>query len=52
MLAAVVALASRAGPLLVFDDSGDQVFVVSPDDDPTHLATHWPWHVGSGASRS
>jgi hypothetical protein len=43
VLAAVVALASRAGPLLVFDDSGEHVFVVSPGDDSTHLAAHWPW---------
>jgi hypothetical protein len=43
VLAAVVALASQTGPLLVFDDSGENVFVVSPGDDPTHLAGHWPW---------
>ncbi|WP_197699071.1 hypothetical protein [Micromonospora inositola] len=43
VLAATVALASQAGPLLVFDDSGEHVFVVSPGDDPTHLAQHWPW---------
>ncbi|MFG2059159.1 hypothetical protein ACGFI9_34595 [Micromonospora sp. NPDC048930] len=43
VLAAVVALASQAGSLLVFDDSGEHVFVVSPGDDPTHLAAHWPW---------
>lgn len=43
VLAAVVALASQAGPLLVVDDSGEHVFVVSAGDDPTHLATHWPW---------
>lgn len=43
VLAAVVALASQAGPLLVFDDSGEHVFVVSPGDDPTDLAQHWPW---------
>ncbi|MFD6563185.1 hypothetical protein [Micromonospora profundi] len=43
VLAAAVALASHAGPLLVFDDSGEHVFVVSPGDDPTDLAQHWPW---------
>lgn len=43
VLAAVVALASHAGPLLVFDDGGEHVFVVSPDDDPTYLAGRWPW---------
>ncbi|SCL57676.1 hypothetical protein GA0070606_2812 [Micromonospora citrea] len=43
VLATAVALASQAGPLLVFDDSGEKVFVVSPGDDPTHLARHWPW---------
>lgn len=43
VLAATVALASQAGPLLVFDGSGEHVFVVSPGDDPTHLAQHWPW---------
>jgi hypothetical protein len=42
-LAAVVALAPKAGHLLVFDDSGENVFVVSPDDDPQQLAAHWPW---------
>ncbi|GAB2943184.1 hypothetical protein GCM10027280_34830 [Micromonospora polyrhachis] len=43
VLAAVVALASRSGPLLVFDDSGEHVFVVSPGEEPAHLATRWPW---------
>lgn len=43
VLAAAVALASQAGPLLVFDDSGEHVFVVSPGDDPTHLTGPWPW---------
>ncbi|MEV4763305.1 hypothetical protein AB0J89_11785 [Micromonospora chokoriensis] len=43
VLAAVVALASQAGPLLVVDDSGEHVFVVSPGDDPTDLSQHWPW---------
>jgi len=43
VLAAAVALASQAGPLLVFDDSSEHVFVVSPGDDPSYLAEHWPW---------
>ncbi|GIF69918.1 hypothetical protein Ais01nite_79530 [Asanoa ishikariensis] len=43
VLAAAVALAARAGPLLVFDDNGEHTFVVSPGDDPIRLATHWPW---------
>ncbi|MEH0829009.1 MULTISPECIES: hypothetical protein [unclassified Micromonospora] len=43
VLVAVVALASTSGPLLVCDDSGESVFVVSPGDDPTSLAGQWPW---------
>ncbi|WP_157742599.1 hypothetical protein [Micromonospora chokoriensis] len=43
VLAATVALASQTGPLLVFGDSGEHVFVVAPGDDPTHLGQHWPW---------
>ncbi|MEV7988652.1 hypothetical protein [Micromonospora sp. NPDC085948] len=43
VLAASVALASQAGPLLLLDDSGSCAFVVSPGDDPTNLAKHWPW---------
>lgn len=43
VLAVTVALASQAGPLLVFSDSGEHVFVVSPGDDPTQLGQHWPW---------
>ena len=43
VLAVTVALASHAGQLLVFDGSGEHVFVVPPGGDPTHLATHWPW---------
>ncbi|MCW3815747.1 hypothetical protein ONA91_14935 [Micromonospora sp. DR5-3] len=43
VLAASVALASQAGPLLVLDDSGACAFVVSPGDDPANLAQHWPW---------
>ncbi|MCW3820599.1 hypothetical protein ONA91_39825 [Micromonospora sp. DR5-3] len=43
VLAAVVALASQAGPLLVLDDRGARAFVVSPGVDPAHLVGHWPW---------
>ncbi|GAA1420534.1 hypothetical protein ACFQZ4_06940 [Catellatospora coxensis] len=43
VLAAILALASQSGPWLVCDDGGDCVFVVSPGDDPAHLAAHWPW---------
>jgi hypothetical protein len=43
VLKTALALAPTAGPLLVYDDNVDQVFVVSPHDDPTHLAEHWPW---------
>lgn len=43
VLATAVTLASRAGPLLLFDDGGEHAFVVSPGDDPTLLTGHWPW---------
>jgi hypothetical protein len=43
VLAATVVLAVQAGPLLVFDDNGEHVFVVSPGANPRHLAEHWPW---------
>ncbi|MEU5562867.1 hypothetical protein [Micromonospora musae] len=43
VLAVAVALAERGGPMLVVDGGGEEVFVVSPGDDPTHLARHWPW---------
>jgi hypothetical protein len=43
VLRVAVALAATAGPLLVFDDGGDRVFVVSPQDDVAELARHWPW---------
>ncbi|MEU8329195.1 hypothetical protein [Micromonospora sp. NPDC048839] len=33
-------LASR---FLLLDDSGSCAFVVSPGDNPTNLAKHWPW---------
>jgi hypothetical protein len=40
LLAAAMALAPRAGPLLVFNDI-DTVFVVSADDDPSRMTEHW-----------
>lgn len=43
VLHAVCALTVSAGVLLVFDDSADQVFVVSPGDRPEDLAAYWPW---------
>ncbi|WP_157779059.1 hypothetical protein [Micromonospora sp. WMMA2032] len=43
VLAAAVALAARAGPLLVFDDGMEHLFVVSPGDEPADLARRWPW---------
>ena len=42
-LAAVCALASVAGPQLVFDDSAEQVFVVRPGELASDLAQEWPW---------
>jgi hypothetical protein len=43
VLRAVTALARTAGPMLVFDDLADRVFVVSPGDTPEGLAKFWPW---------
>lgn len=43
VLAAMLALASQAGPLLVFDDTADKLIVVSTDDDESRMAEHWPW---------
>jgi hypothetical protein len=43
VLHAACALTASAGALLAFDDSADQVFVVSPGDRPEDLITHWPW---------
>jgi hypothetical protein len=43
VLAAALALAPHAGPLLVFDDNADRLFVVSIEDDPSLMAEHWPW---------
>jgi hypothetical protein len=49
VLAAALALAPHAGPLLVFNDF-DAVFVVSTDDDPSRMAEHWPM-LGLGPAR-
>ncbi|MEV0900439.1 hypothetical protein [Actinoplanes sp. NPDC049802] len=43
VLAAVRRLATIGGPQLVFDDSGDDVFVVYPDGDLAVLRAEWPW---------
>ncbi len=43
LLAAARALATAAGPLAVYGDPGERVFVVSPDDDPDRQAGNWPW---------
>jgi beta-phosphoglucomutase-like phosphatase (HAD superfamily) len=43
VLRAVRALTVTAGPLLVFDDTGFDVFVVWPDDDGADLVAEWPW---------
>jgi hypothetical protein len=40
LFAAALALAPRAGPLVVFDDI-DTVFVVSTEDDPSQMAEQW-----------
>jgi hypothetical protein len=42
-LRAVCALTALAGPLLVYDDSADQVFVVWPGERAEDLADDWPW---------
>jgi hypothetical protein len=42
-LHAVCALTAVAGPLLVYDASGDQVFVAWPDERAEDLAGKWPW---------
>jgi hypothetical protein len=39
----VCALTAVTGPLLVYDPSGDQVFVVRPDERAEDLAGEWPW---------
>jgi hypothetical protein len=44
VLAAVVALTTAAGSMLVCDDiSADQVFVIHEGDQLADLAAHWPW---------
>jgi hypothetical protein len=43
VLAAMCALAPVAGPQIVFDDSGDIVFVVRPGEQAGDLAGEWPW---------
>jgi hypothetical protein len=43
VLHAVTALARSAGPLLVFDDLADRVFVVAPGDTYEGLEKFWPW---------
>jgi hypothetical protein len=43
VLAAMCALAPVAGPQIVFDDSGDTVFVVRPGEQAGDLAGEWPW---------
>ncbi|GAA2713851.1 hypothetical protein [Actinoplanes palleronii] len=42
-LAAACAIASAAGPQLIFDDSGDQAFIVWPGESEADLAQDWPW---------
>jgi len=42
-LRAVCALAARAGPQLVFDVSGDDVFVIRPGEQVARLRDEWPW---------
>jgi len=43
VLHAVCALTAAAGPLLVYDPSADQVFVVWPGERAEDLAGEWPW---------
>lgn len=43
VLAAVCALTAVAGPVAVFDDSGDAVFVVHPAGRPAELRPRWFW---------
>jgi hypothetical protein len=43
VLHAATQLARTAGPLLVFDDLADRVFVVAPGDTYDGLAKYWPW---------
>jgi hypothetical protein len=43
VLRAVTMLVGTAGPILVFDDLADRVFVVAPGDTYEGLAKFWPW---------
>ncbi|WP_328459329.1 hypothetical protein OHA21_26815 [Actinoplanes sp. NBC_00393] len=43
VLTAASALASTAGPQLVFDDSADSLFVVWPGESAESLLAEWPW---------
>jgi hypothetical protein len=42
VLAGLSALTPAAGPLLIFDDTADRLFVIHEHDQPDNL-THWPW---------
>lgn len=42
-LRAVCALTEVTGPLLVFDDHLDRIFVPWPGEQPDQLADEWPW---------
>jgi hypothetical protein len=43
VLRAACALATYAGPQLVFDESADHTFAVWPGEEPGELADDWPW---------
>ncbi|MEE6257068.1 hypothetical protein [Plantactinospora sonchi] len=43
VLRVMCALTSAAGPLLVHDDSADQVFVVWPGERAEDMRGEWPW---------
>ncbi|MEU9506005.1 hypothetical protein AB0D32_06960 [Micromonospora sp. NPDC048170] len=43
VLRAVCALASSAGPQLVFDESAGQAFAVWPGEEAGELEDDWPW---------
>ncbi|HXT93018.1 MAG TPA: hypothetical protein VN714_27610 [Trebonia sp.] len=43
VLHAVCALTAAAGPLLVYDPAGNQVFVVWPTERAEELTGEWPW---------
>ena len=42
-LHAACALTAVTGPLLVYEPSANQVFVVWPDEQAVDLAGEWPW---------